>query len=168
MTIMVDQKSVDMCSFFHTILFAYQKSVKDLLGSGEATLIHPILDKIITVFTKQNIDLLGEGHPDKILENFLEELLKKGMAKWVEFEEVEDGKHLFRVEGCRLSKHIHGFLNTKDTTCPLALAVMAFLQASTGKKVLPTGSEYTKTGTKTIIEFLAPPTEEEELTVTPL
>jgi len=33
---------------------------------------------------------------------------------------------------------------------------MAFLQESTGKKVRPTDSEYTKTGTKTIIKFLAP------------
>lgn len=155
-TVMVNQKTVDVNSFFHTILFAYQKSVKDLLGSGEATLIQPILDKIITVTTKQNVDLLEEKHPDKILENFLEKLLKKGMVKWVEFEEVEDGKYLFHVEGCQFSKHIHGFLNTKDTTCPLALAVMAFLQVSTGKKVLPTESEYTKTGTKTLIEFLEP------------
>jgi hypothetical protein len=151
---MVSQRTVDLCSFFHTMLFAYQKSVKDILGSGEAALIHPILDKIISVTTKQNL-VKGDNF-DKAIENFLEDLLKEGVVKWVEFEEVEDGKYTFIVKGCRFSKHIHEFLNTKDTTCPLALAVMAFLQSSTGKKVRPTESEYTKTGTKTLIEFLAP------------
>jgi hypothetical protein len=31
---------------------------------------------------------------------------------------------------------------------------MAYLQLSTGKKVRPNNSEYTKTGTKTVIDFL--------------
>lgn len=75
-------------------------------------------------------------------------------VKWVGIDEIEDGKYLFRIEGCRFLKHIHEFLNTKDTTCPFALAAMAFIQLSTGKKVLSTESEYTKTGTKTVIEFL--------------
>jgi hypothetical protein len=154
--VMVDQKTDNMCSFFHTVLFAYQKSLKEILGSGEATFIHPILKKIILVIKKQNRDLLEEENIDKFLENFLEELLKKGTVKWIDFEEVEDGKYLFHVEGCQFAKHIHDFLNTKDTTCPLALAVMAFLQVSTGKKVLPTESEYTHTGTKTLIEFFEP------------
>jgi hypothetical protein len=43
---------------------------------------------------------------------------------------------------------------------------MAFLQISTGKKVSPADSEYNKTGTKTLIEFLAPT--KKELTITPL
>lgn len=163
---MTTETSVDMCNFFHTILFAYQKSVKDILGSGEAVLIHPILDKIILVITKQNLSVAKEETFDKTLENFLEEILKKGAVKWVGFEEIEDKKYLFSVKGCSYSKHIHELLNTKDTTCPLALAVMAFLQSSTGKKVRPTESEYTKTGTKTIIEFLAPT--EKKLATTPL
>lgn len=163
--IMANQQPADVCSFFHTILFAYQKTVKEILGSGEAVLIHPILDKIILVTNKQNLGLLKEENFDKILENFLEELLKNGAVKWVELEEVEDEKYMFHVKGCRFSKHIHEFLNTKDTTCPFALAVMAFLQLSTGRKIRPTDSEYSKTGTKTVIEFLAPT--EKELVMTP-
>jgi hypothetical protein len=138
--------------------------VKDILGSGEAALIHPILDKISLVNNKQNLSSVENENFDKIITSFLEELLKKGTVKWVELEEREDGKYLFHVEGCKYSKHIHGLLNTKDTTCPLALAVMAFLQSSTGKKVRPTESEYTKAGTKTIIEFLSP-TKKELITI---
>jgi hypothetical protein len=140
--------------FFHTVLFAYQKSVKDILGTGEASLIHPILDKI-NMATEEQRRMLDEGEDfDKVLENFLENLLKNGIVKWVNIDETEDGKYIFHVEGCSFSKDIHKFLNTKDTTCPFALAVMAFLQSSSGKKIRPTDSEYTKTGTKTVIEFL--------------
>jgi hypothetical protein len=152
--ISMQNRPVDMCSFFHTVLFAYQKSVKDILGTGEASLIHPILDNINMVVHKENPNLVDEESSGKILENLLENLLKNGAAKWVDIDEIEDGKYLFHVEDCRFSKHIHEFLNTKDTTCPFALAAMAFIQLATGKKVRPTESEYTKTGTKTIIEFL--------------
>lgn len=153
-----------MCSFFHTVLFAYQKSVKDILGSGEACLIHPILDKINMVTEKQNYALIEDENVDKLLENFLENLLKNGAAKWVNIDETEDGKYVFHVEGCSFANNIHDFLDTKDTTCPFALAVMAFLQLSTGKKVCPNDSEYTKTGTKTLIEFL--PQQRKKLTIT--
>jgi len=161
-----DQKPPEMCNFFHTILFAYQKTAKDILGSGEAVLIHPILDKINLVTNKQNQVLLEEKNLEKILENSLENMLKNGAVKWVDFEYTDDGKYVFHVKGCKYSKHIHEFLNTKDTTCPLALVIMASLQLITGKKIRPTDSEYSKTGTKTVIEFLAPT--KKELTIKPL
>jgi len=67
---MVNQNLIDMSKIFHTILFAYQKSVKDILGSGEASLIHPILDKIIMVNNKQNLGLLKE-ESNTTLDTFL-------------------------------------------------------------------------------------------------
>jgi hypothetical protein len=154
---MANNGSADMCDFFHALLFAYQKSMKEILGPGEAAFIHPILEKIVSIANPQNLGLVEEGNPDQLLEDFLEELLKEGTAKWVELKDLGDNKYLFRVEGCRFSKHIHGFADTEDTTCPLALAVMAYLQVSTGKKVRPTDSQYNKTGTKTVIEFLPKP-----------
>lgn len=152
---MVNNSSTDMCDFFHTLLFAYQKTVKDILGPGEAAVIHPILEIIVTVINKHNLGLPEEEDHDKLLEDFLEEILKKGTAKWVELKACGNEKYLFYVEGCKFAKHVHSFVNTEDTTCPLALAVMAFLQGSTGKKIFPTDSKYTKTGTKTVIEFLS-------------
>ena len=152
--ISMQNRPVDMCSFFHTVLFAYQKSMKDILGPGEASFIHPILEKINLIAQTQNLSLLHGDDVNEILETFLEGLLNNGSVKWVNIHQTNDGKYVFHVEGCRFSKHIIGFLNTKDTTCPFALAAMAFLQLSTGKKVHPTESEYTKTGTKTVIEFL--------------
>ena len=154
---MVDQKKpIDMSDFFHTILFAYQKTLKDILGSGEATLIHPILDKINLAVNKTDFNLIQGENLDEILENFLEELLKKGAVKWVGVKEVGDEKYLFHVEGCKFANYTHEYLNTTDTTCPFALVVMTILQSVTGKKVLPADSEYTATGTKTLIEFLTP------------
>ncbi len=143
-----------MSSFFHTVLFAYQKSLKDILGTGEAAFVHPILDCINRVTEKEHRHLIENEKAGKILENFLEDLLKKGIVKWVNIDKTDDGAYVFNVEGCTLSKSTHEFLDTKDTTCPFALAVMAYLQLTTGKKVRPNKSEYTKTGTKTVIEFL--------------
>jgi hypothetical protein len=143
-----------MCKFFHTVLFAYQKSLKDILGSGEAAFVHPILEYINLVTEKENRSLIENEDASKILGNFLEDLLKKGAVKWVNMDETDDGAYVFTVEGCSFSHVIHEFLDTTDTTCPFGLAVMAYLQLSTGKKVRPTYSEYTKTGTKTVIEFL--------------
>jgi hypothetical protein len=151
--------NMEMSNLFHTILFAYQKSVKDILGTGEACLIHPILEKILFVTHKQNETLIEE-EPEKYLELFLENLLKNGTVKWVNITEASDGQYVFHVEGCKFSKDIHQFLNTKDTTCPLALVVMAFLELYAGEKVRPTDSTYSQTGTKTVIEFLSNPKKE--------
>jgi SHS2 domain-containing protein len=162
---MVEQKApIDISTFFHTILFAYQKTLKDILGSGEAALLHPILDRINLVENKKNLNFIQGKDLDEILENFLEELLKEGTVAWVGVEEVENEKFLFQVEGCKFASHTHDFLNTKDTTCLFALVVMAILQSVTGKKVRPTDSEFTATGTKTLIEFLSPSKKEMTLT----
>ena len=158
--IMMDN-CVDMSNFFHTMLFAYQKSVKDILGTGEAVLIHPIFEKILCVSYKQNRDLI-EADPAKYLETFMENLLKKGIVKGVRVTEDGDEKYTFHVEGCTFSKDIHPFLKTKDTTCPIALMVMAFLQVAMGKKIIPADSEYSKAGTKTPIRFLPNPINEKK------
>jgi hypothetical protein len=152
---------VDMSNFFHTILFAYQKSAKDILGTGEAVLIHPIFERILCVSYKQNKELI-EAEPAKYLETFMENLLKEGIVKWLQITEDGDEKYTFHVEGCKFSKDIHHFLDTKDTTCPFALMVMAFLQVTMGKKIIPADSEYTKTGTKTPIKFLPNPKTEKK------
>lgn len=148
------EQAVDIPTFFHTILFAYSKTLKEILGSGEAALIHPILEKIILVQNKKNLNLIQGENIDEVLANFLEELLKKGTMGWVGIEEAGDEKFLFKVEGCKFAKYTHEFLDTKDTTCPFALVVMAILQSQLGKKVRPTDSEFSATGTKTLIEFL--------------
>ena len=154
-----------MGELFHSVLFAYQKTVKDILGSGEAALLHPVLDKINLATYKHSPSLLEEEYIDKILENFLEDILKSGAVKWIDIEEIENGKFILHIKGCIYSKGIHEFLNTKDTTCPLALTIMAFIQAATGRKVRPTDSEYTSNGTNTLIEFLAPTKEEKIITI---
>lgn len=149
-----EDQSIDIPTFFHTILFAYSKTLKEILGSGEAALIHPILDKIVLVQNKKNLNLIQGENTEEVLANFLEELLKKGTMGWVGIEDVGKEKFLFKVEGCKFAKYTHDFLDTKDTTCPFALVVMAILQSQMGKKVRPTDSEFTPTGTTTLIEFL--------------
>ena len=149
-----EEQAIDVSAFFHTILFAYAKTLKDILGSGEAALIHPILDRIMLVQNKKHLNMFQGESVDEVLANFLEELLKNGTMGWVGVEAVGDEKFLFKVEGCKFAKYTHEFLDTKDATCPFALVVMAILQSQTGKKVRPTDSEFTPTGTKTLIEFL--------------
>ena len=35
-----------VAAIFHTILFAYQKSVRNILGSGQAIFVHPVIETI--------------------------------------------------------------------------------------------------------------------------
>lgn len=149
-----EEQAIDVSAFFHTILFAYAKTLKDILGSGEAALIHPILDRIMLVQNKKHLNMFQGESVDEVLAKFLEELLKNGTMGWVGVEAVGDEKILFKFEGCKFAKYTHEFLDTKDATCPFALVVMAILKSQTGKKVRPTDSEFTPTGTKTSIEFL--------------
>ena len=38
---LIPSNTLDIPTFFHTILFAYQKKLKDILGPGGAIFVHP-------------------------------------------------------------------------------------------------------------------------------
>ena len=136
------------------MLFAYQKSTRDILGSGENVLLHPILNTIELAHNKQGIDIIKGETLDEVFDNFAKELEKTGFVQSARFEKIAPEKYMFYLDGCSFANGIHDLLKPKDVTCPYALMAKAIFQKVTDKKAYPTDSKFTKLGHETIIEPL--------------
>ena len=145
---------MDIGSLLHGILFAYQKSVKEILGTGATIFVHPVLDIIQTINEKAGINMIKGGDIDEVFANLSEIMPTSGMVRGFRFEKLGPKKFILHVEGCVWAQHIHEELKPSDVVCPLALIVMSIFQKTTKAKVRVADSEYTKDGTNTIIEAL--------------
>jgi hypothetical protein len=147
---------MDLATLFHSLLFAYQKSVKELLGSGSAIFVHPMIETLNNVERKRGLNLLKGKSLDEAYTNLSNFFLKTGVVKEFTFQKVDSEKYVLKVDGCIWASHIHEELKPKDVTCPYALLAMAVFEKVTGRKVKVTDSIYLQTGTETIIEALEP------------
>lgn len=150
----MDERKLDSRLFFHTVLFAYQKKLKQILGSGEAVFIHPILNTIDILHQKEGLDLIEGKDLETVFTNFSKKLLETGAIHNVKFEKIHDEKYVFHIEGCDFAEHSHPLLEPKDAACPYALVAMSIFQSATGKKVKVADTQFTPNGGKTVIEAI--------------
>ena len=144
----------DIGTLLHGILFAYQKSLKKVLGTGDAIFVHPILDIIQTITKKTGVNLIKGRDIAEVFENLSEIMPTSGIVKEFRFEKLGPKRYILHVNGCVWAPHIHEELDPADVVCPYALIAMAIFQKTTKTKIKVADSVYTKTGTKTIIEPL--------------
>lgn len=148
----LDQK--DMATLMHGTLFAYQKAVKDILGTGSAVFVHPILDILKGIHKRTGANLIKGSNIDEVFENLAKVMPTTGFVKALRFEKLAPKRYVLHVDGCAWAPHIHGELKPKDVTCPYALIAMSIYQEVSESKVKVAGSEYSENGTKTRIEPL--------------
>jgi hypothetical protein len=148
------QSDFDVPTFFHTILFAYQKKLKDILGSGESVFVHPVLDTINLIEREKGLNLIKGETLDEVFDNFAKELMKTGFVKEASFENLGNEKFMFHVKGCAFAETCHDLLKPKDVACTFALIAMAIFQSLTGKRVKTAESDFMLDGADTLIEAL--------------
>ncbi len=148
------QSKFDLPTFFHTILFAYQKKLKDILGSGEAVFVHPVLDTINLIERQKGLNLIKGETLDEVFNNFAKELMRTGFLKEATFKKLGNEKYMFHVGCCTFAETCHDLLKPKDVACTYALIAMAIFQSVTGKKVRNVESQFTPDGADTLIEAL--------------
>jgi len=135
-------EEADIGTLLHGILFAYQKTVKNILGTGAAIFVHPVLN----IIKGRNID--------EVFENLSKIMPTTGIMKEFRFEKFAPTKYILHVDGCVWAPHIHEELKPRDVACPFALIAMSIFEEVLKGKVKVADSEYTKNGNKTIIELL--------------
>ena len=145
---------MDIGCLLHGILFVYQKSVKEILGTGATIFVHPVLDIIQTINEKAGINMIKGGDIDEVFANLSEIMPTSGMVNGFRFEKLGPKKYILHVEGCVWAPHIHEELKPSDVVCPYGLIAMSIFQETAKAKVRVADSEYTKDGTNTIIEAL--------------
>ena len=143
--------ALNVPAFFHAILFAYQKKLSQVLGSGEAIFVHPVLETISRIDKEKGLSTIRGETLDEVLSNFAEDLLASQVVTKAWFEKKGTEGYTFHIEGCIFAPHIHDLLKPKDVVCPLALVAMSIYQSETGKKVQLTKTEFSSEGAKTVI-----------------
>jgi hypothetical protein len=147
------QKMLDIATLFHSLLFAYQKSMKEILGTGDAILFHPVIEAFTKLERGKGLRIsLQKESLDEALTNFSKFLSETGVVKEYAFQKTDQNKYVLKVNGCMWATRIHKELKMEDVICPFALMSMAIFQQVTGKKVKVVDSRYNPTGSETMIE----------------
>jgi hypothetical protein len=145
------ETSVNVPALFHTVLFAYQKKLKEVLGTGEAIFTHPILKLIGEIDREKNLVNFRGKTTAEILENFAQDLVASKVVEKAWFEGSGQEEFVFHIEKCAFASQTHDSLKPKDVVCPLALVGMSIFTSVTNKKVRLTESEFTDDGCTTSI-----------------
>lgn len=144
----------DIGTLLHGILFAYQKAVKDTLGTGAAIFVHLVLDIIKRVSKSAGVSLIKGHGIDEVFGKLSKIMPTTGLVKELRFEKLSPKKYFLHVDGCVWAPHIHKELKPKDVTCPYALIAMSIFEEVVRCKVKVADSEYFENGCKTRIELL--------------
>jgi hypothetical protein len=144
----------DIGTLLHGILFAYQKSVKDILGTGSAIFVHPVLSIIKRINKKTGVNLIQGRNIDEVFKNLSKVMSTTGLVREFRFEKLAPRSYVLHIDGCVWAPHIHEELKPRDATCPYALIAMSIFEEVLKGKVKVADSEYYKNGTKTRIELL--------------
>jgi len=147
-------EEVDIGTLLHGILFAYQRTVKDILGTGAAIFVHPVLNIVRGINERAGVNLIKGRDIDEVFENLSKLMPTSGIMREFRFEKLAPARYILHVDGCVWAPHIHEELKPKDVTCPFALVAMSIFERILKGKVKVADSEYTKNRTKTIIELL--------------
>jgi len=147
-------EEADIGTLLHGILFAYQKTVKDILGTGSAIFVHPVLGIIMRINKRTGVNLIKGRDIDEVFENLSKVMPTSGVMKEFRFEKLAPKRYILHVDGCVWAPHIHQELKPKDVACPFALITMAIFEEVSKGKVKVADSEYYKNGTRTRIELL--------------
>lgn len=145
---------LDIATLLHGILFAYQKAVKGILGTGSAIFVHPVLGIIKRVNKRTGVNLIKGRDIDEVFENLSKVMPTTGLIREFRFERLSSERYVLHVDGCVWAPHIHSELKPRDVTCPYALIAMSIFEEVLKSKVKIADSEYYENGTKTRIESL--------------
>ncbi len=142
----------DPATIFHRVLFGYQKVMRDAMGHDPAQTLAHLSMPIISDLTKHiSPELLTAKLPDQAL-NGIADLLNASQNITVKIEK-RNPSHVLHCEGCTYAPHVHSLLTPQDVTCPWAVFAMALFQGITRLKVKMNPSEFTSSGSKTVIQI---------------
>jgi len=142
----------DIGTLLHGILFAYQKTVKDTLGTGAAIFVHPVLNIVKGISKRTGVNLINGSNIDEVFENLSKVMSTTNLVAGFRFEKLCPNTYMLCIEGCVWAPHIHNELKPKDVTCPYALIAMSIFEEALKCKVKVADSEYLEDGCRTRIE----------------
>ena len=145
---------LDIGTLLHNLLFSYQKSLKNILGTGAEIFVDPTINLLLNMDQENNLKIVNSNTLEEALTNFGTFLEKSGVVKECNWKKTEEEKYVFNVRECVWAKHIHKTIQPKDVVCPFGLVAMALYKKYTKGTVNNRESKYLYNGTETALEPL--------------
>lgn len=121
------------------------------MGHDPAQTLAHLSMPIISDLTEQiSPELLTAKLPDDALGR-IADLLNASQNITVKIEK-RNPSHVLHCEGCSYAPNVHSTLMPRDVTCPWAIFAMALFQGITKRRVKMNPSEFTSSGSKTVIQ----------------
>lgn len=153
---MNEEKIPEVANLLHSLLIAYQVTLRDILSSGRAIFVCPVLDNFTKISKATAVHVAKSQSLDASLENLSKAIKASGLVDNFHYEKLSLQEYVVHVEGCTWAPEAHKKLDTKDLTCPFALMAMSIVQSHSGKRIKDAASKYYAKGTKTRIETINP------------
>jgi len=145
---------MDIGTIFHNLLFAYQKSLKNVLSSGSEIFVDPTINILLKIEAEEQLKLVNTKNLEEALKNFADFLVKAKAVGDATIEKLGEDKYVFKVHDCVWGEHIHKRLEPKDVVCPYGLVAIALYKRFTGCTVNDRESTYYSNGSETVLEPL--------------
>ncbi|RLF14547.1 MAG: hypothetical protein DRJ97_06040 [Thermoprotei archaeon] len=150
----IDVKDLNAELLLHSLLFAYQKATREVLGPVSAIFVPPLLDAVRTISEAVGIDLVKGEDLDEVLQNYLGLLKDIGLVEGARLEKLGPNKYLLGIDKCIYAKAVHEALKPSGVTCLHGLIAMAIFEKLAGRKVKLNESRFLPEGSETVIEYM--------------
>jgi hypothetical protein len=144
---------LEVGTVYHSLLFSYQRGLKRYMGSRANIYVNPAIEHLLEMDEEGGLKLEKSKTFEEAVSAFSDFLARSKIVKNCTLEKVDEGKYVFRVEGCVWAGKVHTRqVSLKDVTCPYALVAMALYKKYKGFVSSENDSEYFYNGTETILE----------------
>jgi hypothetical protein len=151
---MSENKRFDALTLFHSMLVSYQLALKEILGSGQAIFVHPVITNFAKINEAVGVKLAQTKSVEETLQDLSNIFKSAGLLRQFDFKKLGEQKYLVHVDGCAWASKVHKKLVPQGLPCPYALMAMSIFQTKTGGKIKFATSEFFENGCKTHIEMV--------------
>jgi hypothetical protein len=151
---MSEDTSYEALKLFYSLLVSYELALKEILGSGQAVFVQPVLNNFTKLNEVTGLRLRRTQSVEETLQRLSKIFEAAGLLRRFQFEKLDENRYVMYVNGCCLAPHVHKELEREGFLCPYALMAMSIFQKQTGGKIKFSPSEFLEDGSKTFIEVV--------------
>ncbi len=143
---------IEVGTVYHSLLFSYQRGLKQHMGSNSNLYIHPAISHLLEMDEQGGLKLDKSKTFEEAVSAFIGFLERSKMVKKCTLDKIDENSYTFKVEGCIWAGKVHTRQTSlNDVTCPYALLTMALYKKYKGFISKENESEYFYNGTETTL-----------------
>ncbi len=135
----------------HSVLFAYQKSHGRMVGSGSRAVLQLAMEFLPLLLKEFKFPELNRGKSvEDNISSYITMVRETGYFEDAVLSQSGENGYTFESKNCKFASTGHKIF-TSGHICPFAILAASVLYLKTGENISMSESEFTKTGSRTVI-----------------